>query len=94
MTEKRRIKYFIVNNRVQLQFLFTSFITIIPIIALYFHINTRNEIIENFNKNKILTCTTKDLILDVSKEDNYILDEFYFIKDKTKIPVLKCEVKD
>ena len=29
-----------------------------------------------------------------SKEDKYIVDGYYFLKGKTKLPVLKCEVKE
>ena len=94
MIEKRRIKYFIVNTRVQLEFFIIIIIALIPIVLLYFHLNSRDEIINDFNNNKILTCKTRELILEVSKEDNYILDGYYFLKGKTKLPVSKCEVKE
>ena len=94
MIEKRRIKYFIVNTRVQLEFFIIIIIALIPIVFLYFHLNSRDEIINDFNDNKILTCKTRELILEVSKEDNYILDGYYFLKGKTKLPVSKCEVKE
>ena len=48
----------------------------------------------DFNNNKILTCTTRELILEVSKEDKYSVDGYYFLKGKTKLPVSKCEVKE
>jgi len=92
MNEKRRTKYFIVNNKVEIEFFIVIIIALIPIALLYFHLNSRDEIINDFN-NKILTCTTRELILEISKEDNYILDGYYFLKGKTKLPVSKCEVK-
>ena len=94
MIEKRRSKYFNVNTRVELEFFIVIIIALIPIALLYFHLNSRNEIINDFNNNKILTCKTRELILEVSKEDNYILDGYYFLKGKTKLPVSKCEVKE
>ena len=43
MIEKRRIKYYITNTRVQLKFLYTNFIVLVPIAALYFHLEDRNK---------------------------------------------------
>ena len=94
MNKKRRTKYFIVNTKVEIEFFIIIIIALIPIALLYFHLNSRDEIINDFNNNKILTCTTRELILEVSKEDNYILDGYYFLKGKTKLPVSKCEVKE
>lgn len=56
MTEKRRIKYYVTNTRVQLKFLYTNFIVLIPIAVLYFHIQDRDKSINDFRANKILTC--------------------------------------
>jgi hypothetical protein len=56
MTEKRRIKYYVTNTRVQLKFLYTNFIVLIPIVVLYFHIQDRDKSINDFRANKILTC--------------------------------------
>ena len=94
MNEKRRTKYFIVNTKVEIEFFIIIIIALIPIALLYFHLNSRDEIINDFNNNKILTCKTRELIIEVSKEDNYILDGYYFLKGKTKLPVSKCEVKE
>lgn len=92
--EKRRIKYFIVNTKVQMEFFIICIIALLPIVLLYFHLNFRNELINDFNNNKILTCKTRELILDVSKEDNYALDDYYIVKGETKISISKCEVKE
>lgn len=94
MNEKRRTKYFIVNTKVEIEFFIIIIIALIPIALLYFHLNSRNEIINDFNNNKILTCKTRELILEVSKEDKYSVDGYYFLKGKTKLPVSKCEVKE
>ena len=94
MNEKRRSKYFIVNTKVEIEFFIIIIIALIPIALLNFHLNSRDEIINDFNNNKVLTCKTRELILEVSKEDNYILDGYYFLKGKTKLPVSKCEVKE
>ncbi len=93
MIEKRRTKYFIVNTRVEIEFFIVVIIFLIPIVLLYFHLNSRDEIINDFNNNKTLTCKTRELILEVSKEDKYIVEGYYFLKGKTKLPVSICEVK-
>ena len=93
MIEKRRTKYFIVNTRVQLEFFIIIIIALIPIVFLYFHLNSRDEIINDFNNNKILTCKTRELTLEISKEDKYTVDGYYFVKGKTKLPVSNCELK-
>lgn len=94
MTEKRRIKYYVTNTRVQLKFLYTNFIVLIPIVVLYFYIQDRDKSINDFRANKILTCNLKDLVIDVSNKDDWKIEDYYFIKGKTQIPITKCEIKD
>ena len=94
MIEKRRIKYYITNTRVQLKFLYTNFIVLIPFIALYSHLGDREKSINDFKANKVLTCTLKSLVIDVSKQDDWKIEDYSFIKGKTQIPVSKCEIKD
>ena len=94
MTEKRRIKYYVTNTRVQLKFLYTNFIVLIPIVVLYFHIQDRDKSINDFRANKILTCNLKDLVIDVSNKDDWKIEDYYFIKGKIQIPITKCEIKD
>ena len=53
MNEKRRSKYFIVNTKVEIEFFIIIIIALIPIALLYFHLNSRNEIINDFNKHQI-----------------------------------------
>lgn len=94
MIEKRRIKYYITNTRVQLKFLYTNFIVLVPFVGLYFHLGDRNKSINDFRANKILTCTLKNLVIDVSNKDDWKIEDYSFIKGKTQIPVTKCEIKD
>ena len=58
MNEKRRTKYFIVNTKVEIEFFIIIAIALIPIALLYFHLNSRNEIINDFNNNKIFINVT------------------------------------
>ena len=58
MNEKRRTKYFIVNTKVEIEFFIIIIIALIPIALLYFHLNSRNEIINDFNNNKIYINVT------------------------------------
>ncbi len=92
MTEKRRIKYNIINEKILIKFLYTNFIVLIPFIALYSHLGDRNKSINDFKANKVLTCTLKSLIIDVSKKDDWKIEGYSFIKGKTQIPVTKCEI--
>ena len=94
MTEKRRIKYNIINEKILIKFLYTNFIVLVPIAALYFHLGDRDKSINDFRANKILTCTLKSLVIDVSKQDDWKIEDYSFIKGKTQIPVTKCEIKD
>ena len=58
MNEKRRTKYFIVNTKVEIEFFIIIIIALVPIALLYFHLNSRNEIINDFNNNKIFINVT------------------------------------
>ena len=58
MNKKRRTKYFIVNTKVEIEFFIIIIIALIPIALLYFHLNSRNEIINDFNNNKIFINVT------------------------------------
>ena len=58
MNEKRRTKYFIVNTKVEIEFFIIIIIALIPIALLYFHLNSRDEIINDFNNNKIFINVT------------------------------------
>ena len=94
MTEKRRKKYSYSNEKILAKFLYTNFIVLIPFVGLYFHLGDRDKSINDFKANKVLTCTLKDLIIDVSNKDDWKIEDYSFIKGKTQIPVSKCEIKD
>ena len=70
MIEKRRIKYYITNTRVQLKFLYTNFIVLVPFVGLYFHLGDRDKSINDFNKSE----EEKKQIENLSKGDFRIPD--------------------
>lgn len=69
-------------------------IFLFPLVALYFHLNERANVIDDFNNNKELICNMSSLKIDVSKADNWSVDKNSFFKGSTSIPVTKCEIKD
>jgi uncharacterized membrane protein len=93
MIEKRRKKFDFTNEKILSQFMYVNFIAVIPIVLLYFHISSRNEIIEDFNKNRVLTCDLRTIVIEVKKEDGWKLEDYSFIKGESKFPISKCELK-
>ena len=73
--------------------IYIVFLFIIPIIALYFSLQTRDEVLNSFNANKDLICKVGSTKINVSKKDNWIYEDYYFIKDEIKIVTTKCEEK-
>ena len=69
MFEKRLKEYETTNDKVISRFFLINLIVFIPIVYLYYHLNSRDEIINDFNSNKTLTCKTRELILEVSREE-------------------------
>ena len=63
-------------------------------VKLYFHLNERANVIDDFNNEKEFICNYKSLKIDVSKSDNWSVDKNSFFKGSTSIPVTKCEIKD
>lgn len=94
MNENKVKKYEFTNDKVKTRFLITTISLLIPIVGLYFHLNSRDEIIDDFNNNKVLTCNLSNILIAISKEDKYYIEDYNFVKGKTKIAVSKCEVKD
>lgn len=94
MNENKVKKYEFTNDKIKTRFLITTISLLIPIVVLYFHLNSRDEIIDDFNNNKVLTCNLRNIIIDISKEDKYYIEDYNFVKGKTKIAVSKCEIKD
>lgn len=93
MTEKRRKKFDFTNEKILSQFLYVNFIVVMPIVLLYFYLITRDEIIDDFNKNKILICNLRTIVIEVKKEDSWKLEDYSFIKGESKFPISKCELK-
>ena len=93
MTEKRATKYRYVKEKVESHFLYILFLFVCPLIFLYFHLEDRDEILNNFNSNKELICKVQSTKINVSKKDNWIYEDYYFIKGDSKIITTKCEEK-
>ena len=94
MNEKRLKKYEYLSSKIRTQFFIILVIFLFPLVALYFHLNERANVIDDFNNNKELICNMSSLKIDVSKADNWSVSKNYFIKSSTSIPVTKCEIKD
>ena len=93
MTEKRAVKYRYVKEKVESSFFYVLFLIVCPIIFLYFHLQDRNNILNSFNSNKELICKVASTKINISKQDNWIYEDYYFIKGDSKIITTKCEEK-
>ena len=93
MTEKRTVKYRYVKEKVESHFLYVLFLIVCPIIFLYFHLEDRDNILNSFNSNKELICKVQATKINVSKKDNWIYEDYYFVKGDSKIITTKCEEK-
>ncbi len=94
MNEKRLKKYEYLSSKIRTQFFIILVILLFPLIVLYFHLNERANVIDDFNNNRELICNMSSLKIDVSKADNWSVDKNSFLKGSTSIPVTKCEIKD
>ena len=94
MNEKRLKKYEYLSSKIRTQFFIILVIFLLPLIVLYFYLNERANIIDDFNNNKELICNMSSLKIDVSKADNWSVDKNSFFKVSTSIPATKCEIKD
>ncbi|WP_066357764.1 hypothetical protein [Aliarcobacter cryaerophilus] len=94
MNEKRLKKYEYLSSKLRTQFFIILVILLFPLIVLYFHLNERANVIDDFNNNRELICNMSSLKIDVSKADNWSVDKNSFLKGSTSIPVTKCEIKD
>ena len=93
MNEKRLKKYEYLSSKIRTQFFILLVVFLLPFIVLYFHLNERANLIDDFNKNKELICIVGNIKIDVSKKDNWIYENYYFIKGDSKIVTTKCEEK-
>lgn len=94
MTEKREKMFRFTEQKVKNQFLFLLFIFLLPFIGVYFDWSDKKEIVNDFNSNKKLVCTVSKNKIDVLKEDSWIYEDNYFIKDDLKILFSNCRIKD
>ena len=93
MNEYRASKLRFIEDKITANIIYIIFLFIIPILVLYFSLQTRDEVLNSFNSNKELICKVGSLKIDVSKKDNWIYEDYYFIKGDSKIITTKCEEK-
>ena len=94
MNEKRLKKYEYLSEKIRTQFFIVLIAFLLPFIVLYFHLNERANVIDDFNNEKEFICNYKSLKIDVSKSDNWSVDQNSFFKGSTSIPVTICVIKD
>lgn len=93
MNEYRASKFRFVEDKITANIIYIIFLFIMPIIALYFSLQSRDEVLNSFNSNKEIICKVGSTKIDVSKKDNWIYEDYYFIKGESNIVTTKCEVK-
>lgn len=93
MNEYRASRLRFIEDKIIANIIYLGFLFIVPIIALYFSLQTRDEVLNSFNANKEVICKVGSTKINVSKKDNWIYEDYYFIKDETKIVTTKCEEK-
>ena len=93
MNEYRASKLRFIEDKITVNIIYIVFLFIIPIIALYFSLQTRDEVLNSFNANKDLICKVGSTKINVSKKDNWIYEDYYFVKGESNIVTTKCEVK-
>ena len=93
MSPYRASRYRFIEEKIESNILVIALLFFLPIIYLYFYLQDRNEILNSFNKNKELICVVNNIKIDVSKKDNWIYENYYFIKGDSKIVTTKCEEK-
>lgn len=94
MTEKREKMFRFTEEKIRNQFLFLLLIFLLPFIGVYSDWNDKKEIVNDFNSNKKLVCTVSKNKIDVQKENNWIYEDKYFVKDDLKILFSNCRIKD
>ncbi len=93
MSPYRASRYRFIEEKIESNILVIALLFFLPIIYLYFYLQDRNEILNSFDKNKELICIVGNIKIDVSKKDNWIYENYYFIKGDSKIVTTKCEEK-
>ena len=93
MNEYRASRLRFIEDKIIANIIYLGFLFIVPIIALYFSLQTRDEVLNSFNANKEIICKVGSTKIDVSKKDNWIYEDYYFVKGESNIVTTKCEVK-
>ena len=93
MNEYRASKFRFIEDKIVANTIYVIFLFLLPIVNLYFLLQSRDEVLNSFNSNKEIICKVGSTKIYVSKKDNWIYEDYYFIKDETKIVTTKCEEK-
>ena len=93
MNEYRAPRLRFIEDKIIANIIYLGFLFIVPIIALYFSLQTRDEVLNSFNANKEVICKVGSTKINVSKNDNWIYEDYYFVKGESNIVTTKCEVK-
>ena len=93
MNEYRASKFRFVEDKIVANTIYVIFLFLLPIVNLYFLLQSRDEVLNSFNANKEIICKVGFTKIDVSKKDNWIYEDYYFVKGESNIVTTKCEVK-
>ena len=93
MNEYRASKFRFVEDKIVANTIYVIFLFLLPIVNLYFLLQSRDEVLNSFNSNKEIICKVGSTKINVSKKDNWIYEDYYFVKGETKIVTTKCEEK-
>ena len=93
MNENRASKFRFVEDKIVANTIYVIFLFLLPILNLYFLLQSRDEVLNSFNAKKEIICKVGSTKIDVSKKDNWIYEDYYFIKGESNIVTTKCEVK-
>lgn len=93
MNENRASKFRLVEDKLVANTIYVIFLFLFPIVNLYFLLQTRDEVLNSFNLNKEIICKVGSTKINVSKKDNWIYEDYYFVKGESNIVTTKCEVK-
>jgi hypothetical protein len=93
MNEYRASKFRFVEDKIVANTIYVIFLFLLPIVNLYFLLQSRDEVLNSFNSNKEIICKVGSTKINVSKKDNWIYEDYYFVKGETNIVTTKCEEK-
>lgn len=95
MNQNRLNKYNETNVKIFIWALFIIFLISIPILYILFIEKVRVDITNDFNSNKTIVCKVHDIKIEVSKDDEWIIDDSYkFVKGPTRLIISRCETKE